>query len=169
MELWDLALENRSDRPRSLSVWSSAEFSYHQIPIDNQNFQMSLYCAGSDYEDGIIDYELFYKHAHQFMAASFEPDGFDCLRDSFIGPYRTETNPLAVERGKCFASFEKGGNHCAVLEKKLTLAPGEKARLVWMLGEGGLEEGRRLRRRRPVAGGGGGGVRPGDGGAVPVR
>ena len=81
VELWDLALENTSGRPHSLSVYSYAEFSYHQIPIDNQNFQMSLYCAGSSCADGIIDYELFYEHARQFMAASFEPDGFDCLRD----------------------------------------------------------------------------------------
>lgn len=63
MELWDLALENTSGRPRPLSVYSYAEFSYHQIPIDNQNFQMSLYCAGSSCADGIIDYELFYEHA----------------------------------------------------------------------------------------------------------
>ena len=146
-ELWDLTLENRSDRPRALSVYSYAEFSYHQIPIDNQNFQMSLYCAGSGYEDGVIEYELFYEHAHQFMAASFQPDGFDCLRDSFLGPYRTETNPLAVERGACSGSFEKGGNHCAVLQKRLTLAPGETARLVWMLGEGDRAEGRRIREK----------------------
>ena len=144
VELWDLTLENNGGRPRSLSVYAYAEFSYHQIPIDNQNFQMSLYCAGSRCEEGIIDYELFYEHAHQFMASSFRPDGFDCLRDSFIGPYRTETNPLAVEQGSCFGSFEKGNNHCAVLRKKLTLVPGERARLVWMLGEGGLEDGRRL-------------------------
>ena len=44
-------------------MYSYAEFSYHQIPIDNQNFQMSLYCAGSSCADGIIDYELFYEHA----------------------------------------------------------------------------------------------------------
>ena len=87
VELWDLALDNSSGRARRLSVYSYAEFAYHQIPIDNQNFQMSLYCAGSGYEDGIIDYELFYEGAHQFMAASFDPDGFDCLRDSFLGPY----------------------------------------------------------------------------------
>ena len=136
---------NESGRPRRLSVCSYAEFSYHQIPIDNQNFQMSLYCAGSSYEDGIIDYELFYEGAHQFMAASFEPDGFHCLRDSFLGPYRTESNPLAVEQGAWGGSAEKGGNHCAVLHKRLTLAPGEEARLVWMLGEGDREEGRRVR------------------------
>lgn len=145
VELWDVKLANRTNTKRNLSLYSYAEFSFHQIPIDNQNFQMSLYCAGSDYEDGIIDYDLFYEHAHQYMAASFAPDGFDCLRDTFLGPYRTETNPLAVERGECFGSFEKGSNHCAVLQKKLTLAPGESARLVWMLGEGDRDEGRRVR------------------------
>lgn len=152
-ELWDLRLENRSGRERHLSAYSYAEFSFHEISIDNQNFQMSLYCAGSRCEDGIIDYELFYERAHQFMAASFEPDGFDCVRDSFLGPYRTESNPLAVERGACSGSCEKGGNHCAVLQKKLTLGPGETARLLWILGEGGPDEGRRLREkyRRPGA------------------
>ena len=144
-ELWDLTLENTSGRERRLSVCSYAEFAFHQIPIDNQNFQMSLYCAGSRYEDGIIDYQLFYEQAHQFMAASFVPDGFDCVRDAFLGPYRTESDPAAVERGECSGSAEKGNNHCAALQKKLTLAPGQKARLVWMLGEGGLEEGRRIR------------------------
>ncbi len=145
VELWDLTLENTSGRERRLSVCSYAEFAFHQIPIDNQNFQMSLYCAGSRYEDGIIDYQLFYEQAHQFMAASFVPDGFDCVRDAFLGPYRTESDPAAVERGECSGSAEKGNNHCAALQKKLTLAPGQKARLVWMLGEGGLEEGRRIR------------------------
>ncbi len=147
VELWDVALENKSNTVRNLSLYSYAEFSFHQIPIDNQNLQMSLYCAGSSYEDGIIDYHLFYEHTHQYMASSFSPDGFDCLRDTFLGPYRTETDPLAVAQGACFGSFEKGGNHCAVLQKKVTLAPGEHARLVWMLGEGDREEGRRIREK----------------------
>lgn len=60
-------------------------------------------------------------------------------------PYRTETNPLAVERGTCSGSFENGNNHCVVLQKRL--APGEKTRLLWMLGEGDLEEGRRAREK----------------------
>lgn len=145
VELWDVALENKSGKARNLSLYSYAEFSFHQIPIDNQNFQMSLYCAGSSYKDGIIDYDLFYEHAHQYMASSFAPDGFDCLRDTFLGPYRTESDPLAVAQGKCFGSFEKGSNHCAVLQKQVKLAPGERARLVWMLGEGGLDEGKRVR------------------------
>jgi N,N'-diacetylchitobiose phosphorylase len=40
------------------------------------------------------------------------------MRDSFLGPYRTETNPLAVEQARC-NSTELGGNHCGALQKKI--------------------------------------------------
>lgn len=61
VELWDVKLKNNSDRVRELSVFSYCEFSFHHIMIDNQNFQMSMYCAGSSYEDGIIEHDLFMK------------------------------------------------------------------------------------------------------------
>ncbi len=140
VELWDVALKNTSDRPRRLSVYSYMEFSFHQIDMDNQNFQMSLYASGSSYADGIIEYDLYYEElGYQWFTASFEPDGFDCLRSSFLGTYRDESNPIAVEHGKCTGSFEKTGNHCAVLQKKLVLQPGQSTRLAFMLGDGKRE------------------------------
>ncbi len=146
--LWDVTIENKGDRARELSVFSYAEFSYHQVMIDNQNYQMSLYCAGSSYEDGIIEHDLFYEEfGYQYFTGNFEPDGFDCLRDKFLGTYHTETDPEAVTRGECGGSFEKGGNHCASLQKNLTLQPGEKVRLIYMLGEGDREAGRKARER----------------------
>ena len=117
------------------------------IPIDNQNFQISLYCAGSRYEDGIIDYELFYEGAHQVMAAPFEPDGFDCLRDSFLGPYRTETSPLAVERGECFSSFEKGATTAPCCKSASPWPPVEPPGSCGCWGRGGAQEGRRVREK----------------------
>ena len=148
VEIWDLRLRNSSDRPRTLSVFSYLEFSFHHIDMDNRNFQMSLYAAGSRYEDGVIEHDLYYEeNGYQFFTGSFTPDGFDCLRDSFIGPYRTERNPLAVESGQCSGSFEKGGNHCGCLKKTLTLLPGEECRLLYLLGEGGIAEGKRLREK----------------------
>lgn len=81
VELWNLTLCNDSGRPRRLSVYSYCEFSFHQIDMDNRNFQMSLYAAGSSYADGIIEHELHYEeNGFQFFAADFEPDDFDCLR-----------------------------------------------------------------------------------------
>ena len=148
VELWDLRLRNDSGRERTLSVFSYLEFSFHHVAIDNQNFQMSLYAAGSRCVDGVIEHDLYYEpDGYQFFTADFEPDGFDCLRDVFIGPYRTERNPLTVERGACAGSFEKGGNHCGCLKKTLTLAPGEEARLLFLLGEGGVEAGKAMREK----------------------
>lgn len=148
VEIWDVRLRNDGDAPRTLSVFSYCEFSFHQIDMDNRNFQMSLYAAGSRYADGIIEYDLHYEEdGYQFLAADFQPDGFECLRDAFIGPYRTERNPVAVETGRTGGSFEAGGNHCGCLKKTVTLAPGEERRLILLLGEGGLESGRRMRAR----------------------
>ena len=148
VELWDVKLQNNSDRERHLSVYSYCEFSFHHIEFDNKNFQMSLYSAGSSYEDGIIEHDLFYEEfGYQYFTMNGEPDGYDCLRDTFIGAYRTESNPVVVEEGTCRGSFEKGGNHCGVLQKKLVLRPGEEARVVYMLGEGNRAAGKVMREK----------------------
>ena len=92
VELWDVRIRNTSNKPRHLSVFSYVEFSFHHIEIDNQNLQMSLYAAGSSYADGIIEYDFFYEPwTFHYMAASFEPDSYDGVRDRFLGNYRTET------------------------------------------------------------------------------
>ena len=81
-ELWDVKIRNTSERERSISVFSYCEFSFQLIEIDNQNYQMSLYCAGSDYKDGVIQIDNFYDpDMFHYFAASFEPDSYDCLRD----------------------------------------------------------------------------------------
>ena len=78
------------------------------------------------YEDGVIENDLYYEEtSYQFFTSNFTPDGYACLRDRFLGPYRTERNPLAVETGVCEVPGQKGGNHCGVLQKNVTLAPGE--------------------------------------------
>lgn len=148
VELWDISLKNNDGKERNLSIFTYVEWSFHHIAMDNQNFQMSLYASGSKYENGIIEYDLYYEEkGFQYLTASFEPDSFDCTRDTFIGPYRTESNPIAVERGAGSNSFQTSGNHCGVLHKKLTLAAGEETRLFVILGEGGLENGAAMREK----------------------
>jgi N,N'-diacetylchitobiose phosphorylase len=142
-ELWDVRIKNSGSLERRLSVFSYVEFSFHHIEIDTQNLQMSLYASGASYQDGIVEYDFFYEPwTFHYFASNFEPDGYDCVRDRFLGNYRTETNPAAVERGECAGSSELGGNHCAALHKRLTLDPGEEARLVFLLGVGPRAKGR---------------------------
>lgn len=148
VELWDARLKNTTDKERRISVFSYCEFSFHHIMIDNQNFQMSLYCAGSSYDENIIEYDLFYEEfGYQYFTSNVTPDGFECLRDSFLGAYRTEDNPIAVEHGTCSGSHELGNNHCGSLQKDLVLAPGEEVRLIFMLGEGNREAGKKIREK----------------------
>lgn len=145
-ELWDVRLENHSGRARNLSVFGYCEFSYHHIDMDNQNFQMSLYAAGSRYVDGIIEHELHYEtDSFQYFTAGFEPDGFDAQRDAFIGIWNSETNPEAVAAGRCSSSQGTTGNPCGALMKRVTLKDGEKTRLLWILGEGGEQNAREAR------------------------
>ena len=148
VELWDVKIKNNSDKIKKLSIFSYLEFSFHHIEMDNKNFQMSMYAAGSSYEDGIIEHDLFYEEfGYQFFTSNFKPDSFDCLRDKFLGLYRTEDNPIAVEKGICSGSFEKGNNHCGSLHKKISLLPDEEVRLVFMLGEGNRDSGRIIREK----------------------
>ena len=147
-ELWDVRIKNTSPRERYLSVFSYVEFSFHHIEIDNQNLQMSLYASGASCQDGIIEYDFFYEPwTFHYFASNFEPDGYDCMRDRFLGNYRTETNPAAVERGQCSGSSELGGNHCAALHKRLTLAPGKETRLLFLLGVGPRTKGREIKEK----------------------
>lgn len=148
VELWDIKLENRSGKPRNISVFSYAELSFHHIDMDNRNFQMSLYAAGANYADGIIEQDLHYEEfGFQYFGADFQPDSFDAMRDEFIGLYRTENNPIGVENGVLSGSFEDGGNQCAALHKRFALTAGESLRACFMLGEGRREEGRRVREK----------------------
>jgi N,N'-diacetylchitobiose phosphorylase len=148
VEVWDVRIRNTGTQRRELSVYGYVEFSFHHIEIDNQNLQMSLYAAGSSYAAGVIEYDFFYEPwTFHYFASNFEPDGYDCLRDKFLGNYRTETNPLAVESGHCHGSAELGGNHCGALQKRIALEPGEEARLVFLLGVGARAKGVETKRK----------------------
>jgi len=137
VELWDVRIKNTSDKTRQISLFSYLEWSFHHIEIDNTNLQMSLYASGSSYGDGVIEYDFYYEPwTFHYHTGSFEPDSFDCLRDKFLGDYHTETDPIAVAQGRCNGSYELTGNHCGALQKKITLEPGEEARVVFMTGYG---------------------------------
>ncbi len=146
VELWDVKVRNTGTKPRDISVFGYCEFSFHHIEIDNQNLQMSLYASGSRYAEGVIEYDFYYEPwTFHYFASNFDPDSYDTMRDAFLGNYRTETNPISVEQGACHGSTELGGNHCGALQRRLTIAPGEEARIVFMLGVGNRAKGKEIK------------------------
>ena len=142
-EVWDVRVKNTGKTSRRLSVFGYVEFSFNIIEIDNQNFQMSMYCSGSRYADGVIECDNFYNPTmYHYFTSDFEPSGYDCVRDSFIGVYHTESNPVGVEKGVLSSSTELGNNQCGALMKEFELAPGEEKRFTFILGVGDLMAGK---------------------------
>lgn len=152
VELIAVRIRNLSGRPRQLSIFGYVEFSFHHIDMDNQNFQMSLYAAGSSMRDGAVLCELHYESAWQFFTTDGAPASFDGVREAFIGPYRTERNPLGVERGVLSGSTENGCNPCGALERRITLASGEEKRVLFYLGTGDEQAAAQARNRYSQAG-----------------
>lgn len=135
--LWDVKIKNNSKNERHLSVFNYLEWSNQHVKIDNQDFQMSLYASGTNYYDDIIEFDFFYEPwNYHFLASNFKPDSYDCVRDQFVGIYNTESNPAAVQNGRCSNSSALGGNHCGSLHKKLFLKPNESIRLIFIMGVG---------------------------------
>lgn len=147
-QIWDVKIKNDSDKPRTISAFSFVEFSFSHIQSDNQNHQMSLYSAGTSYDNGVIEYDLYYNtndyEGFYYLASSFDPDSYDGQRDSFLGLYRDEANPVAVERGHCSNHVQTCYNHCGSLHKQFVIQPGEEVRFIFILGIG-KGEGQRLR------------------------
>jgi len=147
-EIWDVVIKNTSKKPRTISAFSFVEFSFSHIQSDNQNHQMSLYSAGTSYNEGVLEYDLYYNtndfEGFYYLASTFDPDSYDGQRDSFLGLYRDEANPLAVEQGKCFNTAQTCYNHCGSLHKQFTIQPGEEVRFAYILGIG-KGNGERLR------------------------
>ena len=145
-EIWDVAIANNSGRPRQLSVFGYCEFSFHEVRLDSTNFQMSMYATGADYGDGVIEEDFYYEpDAYHYFTATRPDDGFDTLRDAFIGPWRDESAPLAVVNGACSGSQMTTQNHVGALQHRVTLAPGESVRLAYILGVGRREAGVAMR------------------------
>jgi cellobiose phosphorylase len=143
-EYWSLEVHNPGDRPRTISVFSYAELAneWHHRQ-DLENLQYSQYVVTATYRDGMIHRRNSTREATSdlwFGVAGAEVVGFDTDRDAFLGPYRTQARPLAVERGACSGTETVGDNACASLQVRLELAPGERRQVIFCLGVGHPDE-----------------------------
>lgn len=139
IEFWEVELTNNSDRERDLSLFTYAEWCFWDMDQDLSNFQYILYTCRMGYEKDIIDYSirLWPNHTPKgFMASILPVESFDTDRDEFIGLYRNEGNPLAVERGRCSNSIALGGNPCGSVQNRLILKPGDKKYALYIVGIG---------------------------------
>lgn len=135
LEIWMLTLKNGSSEKKKLTVFSYAEFCLWQAFNDLTDLQCSQGLGVAKYENGAIFYSFFdASTGHAFFASNGRVTGYDCNRDAFIGLYRSESNPTAVERGQCSNSEARGGNPVAATSNAVELLPGEAKTIIFALG-----------------------------------
>jgi cellobiose phosphorylase len=135
LEIWMLTLKNASSEAKELSVFSYAEFCLWLADRDQNDLQSIQGLGIARYEEDAIFYSFFdVSTGYAFFASSDPVTGYDCNREKFIGPYRGESNPIAVERGQCFNSETQGGNPIATTSNFLKLGSGEAKTIIFILG-----------------------------------
>ena len=145
LELWICTVRNASDRPRALDLFTYAEFCLWGVLKDLLNQQASKYVGVVRYQDGVIFHEtrsdsagpkgdeVFVLHRAYFGCGRM-PAGYDVQRAEFVGPWRDEGRPIAVERGACSGTQYLGYDPIASLHLSLDLAPGQEETIVFVLG-----------------------------------
>ncbi len=137
-ELWSVKLENKSDKKKSLKIFSYVEFSWNDAQFDMlSHWPCMAFRATCDGKKIIVDTmaeQLTGTPMYDYIATDLEITGYDCSKKAFIGLYRDESNPIVLENGQCTNSSMYSDNCCGVLCSELVLEPGESKVFHYTLG-----------------------------------
>lgn len=145
-EVWRAKVTNLSDKPRNLSVYGFCEFTNeNNYEQDQVNLQYTLFITRTSFEGNKILQHINENsgkdasgsnHRERFFGLANQPvSAYNGNLDSFIGSYRTYSNPIAVESGKCDNTLNYNSNACGALQSDITLAPGETKEFIYVLGQ----------------------------------
>jgi len=139
LEFWACKIKNNTNKAREIRIFTYLEFCLWQAEMDMTDFQYTLNIANAVNDGNLVFHQTGYapkakRYGLAYFGSNKKISGYDCDRETFIGPYRSECNPLAVEKGKSFNSFASGGNPVASLSVDVHLSPGEEKDVVFVLG-----------------------------------
>lgn len=145
LEFWALKIKNTNNKKRKITIFTYLEFCLWQAEMDMTDFQYTLNIASAVSESNLIFHQTGYApKAKRFGLAYFgcnkDIKGYDCDRETFIGDYRSESNPIVVENGKSLNSFASGGNPIASISIDVELDPGESKDIIFTLGVADTKE-----------------------------
>ncbi len=151
--IWQVELENRSDRERRISATGYVEMALGNWNEDTSwrefyilfNRQAFLGNALLTRATMWVKYEGGWQAMNEagnnipfehgvFLASSEVLSGYEGDRHGFVGSYRDLADPEAMERDGLGAHASTGRDACHALEHRFTLAPGERVRFVLLLG-----------------------------------
>ncbi|MCX6224264.1 MAG: glycosyl transferase family 36 [Bacteroidia bacterium] len=150
-ELWKSVLTNNTDRKRHLKITGYVEFALGHALVDLIN-----QCDDQHFNRAHLDKDLNTLFATKtywvtqtrgtqqqenkewdqwaFFTVNHPITGYETVREEFIGFYRNETNPLALEAGSLRSKDTDFGNTIGALQIKIELEPGESRDVIFQLG-----------------------------------
>ena len=136
-----LSFKNNSDAIKHFSVYSYVEFCLWNAVDDLNNFQRNLSTGEVEIESYKSNSCIYHKTEYRerrnhyaLYAMNTSCDGFDTARDSFLGTYGTPAKPEAVEKSISNNSIADGWSPIGSFRKDITLSPGDKTSLIYILG-----------------------------------
>ncbi len=136
-ELSRITITNNSSDKKELKLFSYVEWCLWNADDDMKNFQRNFSTGEVEVIDSTIYHKTEYRERRNHYAlysVNAPIDGFETSRDAFLGAYRDNSNPEAIEKGQCSDSVAHGWSPVAVHQINVSLAPGETRSFVFVLG-----------------------------------
>lgn len=136
-EVTQLKLTNHSNTTKQIDLFSYVEWCLWNADDDSRNFQRNLNVGEVEVVDSTIYHKTEYRERrnhYAFYCVNSEINGFDTIREEFLGAYRSAEKPLAVENGKATNSVASGWAPIASHQIKLTILPNETKSYIFVLG-----------------------------------
>jgi len=155
-EVWGLTVTNDSANVRNLTLSGYAEFTNHgNYEQDQVNLQYSLFITRTLFKQNQIiqqihgnldalpeDEKVDEKNVTErfFGLAGASVSSYCGDREQFLGRYHGYGNPQGIISGDLGNMTSYNENSCGALSCSITLAPGEKKTIAFLLGTGGFTE-----------------------------
>lgn len=134
-EINQLTLTNDSEQEKTIQLFSYLEWCLWNADDDMKNFQRNFSTGEVEIEGSILYHKTEYRERRNHYAlfsVNTPITAFETDRDSFLGPYRSNQNPSAVEKGQLSNSVASGWSPIAAHQIDLTLQPGESKTFIFV-------------------------------------
>ncbi len=140
---WKLDVTNKTGVDKKLDVFAYVELSQHRWldELTNGYYWRHMLKTWFDKETQTVQYLYhFHKPIDEeevplvYFGSNREIVSYSGDRDAFMGNYRYEKNPIAVENGICGNEEIQSGEPCAALHIKLNIAGTDKQNVNFYLG-----------------------------------
>ncbi|MCE5199649.1 glycosyl transferase family 36 [bacterium] len=151
LEIWLVKVKNEGDATRKLGVYSYVEMCLGHALVDliNQPNDQHFNIVNFNREDNAIYATKNYWVTHKGVSveqpnqawdryvvftSDLQVQSWDSLKDGFIGPWRSEQNPVGIENGVLGNTDITAGDACAALQSEIVLEAGQEIEFVVLMG-----------------------------------